>query len=69
MNTADPEYHRGFFEFLDGVPVSDVGSPEYRAGWEAARATRDVFREAGFINDGRRFYSGPRTIVRGGETH
>lgn len=50
-----PDYYDGFFDALDSAPIQDDCSPEYRAGWEAARRSKEIFRNAGFEDNGREF--------------
>lgn len=50
-----PGYHEGFFDALDGDPIFDDCTPEYRAGWEAAWRSKEIFRAAGFDDNGRSF--------------
>lgn len=52
-----PGYHEGFFDALDApkdAPIFDA-TPGYRAGWEAAMRSREIFRNAGFEDKGREF--------------
>jgi hypothetical protein len=50
-----PHYHEGFFDACDNTPIFDDCTPEYRAGWEAAMRSKEIFRNAGFENRGREF--------------
>jgi hypothetical protein len=50
-----PDYHQGFFDALDDTPIHDDCTPEYRAGWEAAMRSKEIFRNAGFEDKGREF--------------
>lgn len=55
-----PHYHEGFFDALDGEPIFDDATSEYRAGWEAAWESKRIFEKAGFKKNGRDFsISGP----------
>lgn len=50
-----PGYHQGFFDALDDTPIFDDCTPEYRAGWEAAMHSKEIFRKAGLEDEGRSF--------------
>jgi hypothetical protein len=50
-----PHYHEGFSDALDDTPIHDDCTPEYRAGWEAAMRSREIFRNAGLEDKGREF--------------
>lgn len=50
-----PHYHEGFFDALDSTPIFDDATPEYRAGWEAAWRSKEIFMNAGFGDNGRSF--------------
>lgn len=43
-----PHYHEGFFGALAGDPLFDDHTPEYKAGWEAAWRSKEIFEAAGF---------------------
>lgn len=50
-----PGYHAGFFEALDGEPLFDDATPEYKAGWRAAWESKRIYEEAGFSQTARSF--------------
>ncbi|WP_398473605.1 hypothetical protein [Tardiphaga sp.] len=58
VDQSHPYYHEGFFDALDNTPIHDDADPIYRAGWEAAMRSKDIFRNAGFSQDGRSFSAG-----------
>ncbi len=41
-----PAYHEGFFDALDGEPLFEDHSAQYRLGWLAAHDCRAVFDRA-----------------------
>lgn len=52
---SHPAYHAGFFDALDSVPLFDGAAPEYKAGWNAAWASKKIFEDAGFSQTARSF--------------
>jgi hypothetical protein len=44
---SHPAYSEGFFDRLEGAPIPDDATPEYRAGWEAAEQSRRIIESAG----------------------
>jgi hypothetical protein len=41
-----PAYHEGFFDAMDGAPIWENGSSaEYRAGWRAYFAVKNLLRD------------------------
>jgi hypothetical protein len=50
-----PHYHEGFFDACADTPIFDDCTAEYRAGWEAAMISKEIFRNAGFEDRGSEF--------------
>lgn len=64
---SHPAYSEGFFDAMGDTPIFDDCSAEYRAGWEAAMRSRDIFRTAGFEQHGGEFTA--KAILRAGHSN
>lgn len=49
MIQQHPDYHDGFFDALDTIPIDVTRSAEYRAGWFAYWRVHDELDKPDFI--------------------
>lgn len=45
--TSHPHYAEGYWDACENVSIFEDATPEYRAGWEAAMAAKEVLLNAG----------------------
>lgn len=57
-----PDYASGYWDAMDGVPILDDATSEYRAGWEAADRTKALLESHGFTKTGPREYGKAMTL-------